>query len=141
DVTGLGVGGLLMEIVTRPQPRAEPAAAESPRMVAALLLAAGRSTRMGGPNKLLEDLHGKPIVRHAAEALAASGASPVVAVTGHEGERVASALAALDIELVHNPDYADGLSTSLKAGLAALPPDSDAVVVALGDMPDVTGAL
>jgi molybdenum cofactor cytidylyltransferase len=141
DVTGLGVGGLLMEIVTRPQPRAEPAAAESPRKVAALLLAAGRSTRMGGPNKLLEDLHGKPIVRHAAEALAASGASPVVAVTGHEGERVASALAGLDIQCVANPAYADGLSTSLKAGLAALPPESDAVVVALGDMPDVTGAL
>jgi molybdenum cofactor cytidylyltransferase len=141
DVTGLGVGGLLMEIVTRPQPRAEPAAAESPRKIAALLLAAGRSTRMGGPNKLLEDLHGKPIVRHAAEALAASGASPVVAVTGHEGERVASALAGLDIERVHNPDYAEGLSTSLKVGLAALPPESDAVAVALGDMPDVTGAL
>jgi molybdenum cofactor cytidylyltransferase len=42
---------------------------------------------------------------------------------------------------VHNPDYAEGLSTSLKAGIAALPPDSDAVVIALGDMPDVTGAL
>jgi molybdenum cofactor cytidylyltransferase len=141
DVTGLGVGGLLMEIVTRPQPRAEPAAAESPRKVAALLLAAGRSTRMGGPNKLLEEIRGKAIVRHAAEALAASRASPVVVVTGHEGERVASALLGLDIRRVHNSDYADGLSTSLKAGLAALPSGSDAVVVALGDMPDVTGAL
>jgi molybdenum cofactor cytidylyltransferase len=141
DVTGLGVGGLLMEIVTRPQPRAEAAAAEAPRKVAALLLAAGRSTRMGGPNKLLEEVHGKAIVRHAAEALAASKASPVIAVTGHEGERVAKVLAGLAITRVHNPDYAEGLSTSLKAGIAALPPDSDAVVIALGDMPDVTGAL
>jgi molybdenum cofactor cytidylyltransferase len=141
DVTGLGVGGLLMEIVTRPQPRAETAPAESPRKVAALLLAAGRSTRMGGPNKLLEEIRGKAIVRHAAEALIASRASPVVAVTGHEGDRVANALAGLELRSVHNPDYAAGLSTSIKAGLAALPPDSGAVVVALGDMPDVTCAL
>jgi molybdenum cofactor cytidylyltransferase len=141
DVTGLGVGGLLMEIVTRPQPRAEAAAAEAPARVAALLLAAGRGTRMGGPNKLLEEIHGKAIVRRAAEALAGSKASPVVAVTGHEGERVAKALAGLAITRVNNADYADGLSTSLKAGIAALPPASDAVVIALGDMPDVTGAL
>jgi molybdenum cofactor cytidylyltransferase len=141
DVTGLGVGGLLMEIVTRPQPRAEAVTVESPRQVAALLLAAGRGTRMGGPNKLLEELRGKAIVRHAAEAMAASKASPVVAVTGHEGERVAKVLAGLEIKRVHNADYADGLSTSLRAGLAALPAESDAVVIALGDMPDVTGAL
>ena len=141
DVTGLGVGGLLMEIVTRPQPRAEAAAAEAPRKVAAVLLAAGRGTRMGGPNKLLEELRGKAIVRHAAEAMVASKASPVVAVTGHEGERVAKVLAGLEIKRVHNPDYADGLSTSLRGGLAALPAESDAVVIALGDMPDVTGDL
>jgi molybdenum cofactor cytidylyltransferase len=141
DVTGLGVGGLLMEIVTRPQPRAEEAAADVPRRVAAVLLAAGRGTRMGGPNKLLEELRGKAIVRHAAEAMSASKASPVVAVTGHEGERVAKMLAGLEIKRVHNPDYAEGLSTSLRAGLAALPAESDAVVIALGDMPDVTGAL
>src|SRR3979490_3496398 len=55
DITGMGVGGLLMEIVTRPQPRAEPAAAER-RRIAALVLAAGRSTRMGGPNKLLAEI-------------------------------------------------------------------------------------
>src|SRR5690606_12261245 len=92
DVTALGVGGLLMEIVTRPQPRADATAAERPRKVAALVLAAGRGTRMGGPNKLLEEVRGKPIVRLAAEAAAASQAAPVIAVTGHEGDRVARAL-------------------------------------------------
>jgi molybdenum cofactor cytidylyltransferase len=96
---------------------------------------------MGGPNKLLEEIHGKAIVRRAAEAAVASHASPVIAVTGHEGDRVAAALAGLDIQRVHNPDYSEGLSTSLKAGIAALPRETDAVVVALGDMPDVTGAL
>ncbi|MCC6946349.1 MAG: molybdopterin-binding/glycosyltransferase family 2 protein [Bradyrhizobiaceae bacterium] len=141
DVTALGVGGLLMEIVTRPQPREGAAAAEPPRKVAALVLAAGRGTRMGGPNKLLEEIGGKPIVRWAVEAAAASRARPVVVVTGHEGDRVAAALKGLDFQRVHNPDFAEGLSTSLKAGLAALPADIDAVAVTLGDMPEVTGAL
>ncbi len=62
DITGLGVGGLLMEIVTRPQPRAEPAP-EKGHNIAGLVLAAGRSTRMGGPNKLLEEINGRPLVR------------------------------------------------------------------------------
>lgn len=141
DVTALGVGGLLMEIVTRPQPREGAKAVEPPHKVGALVLAAGRGTRMGGPNKLLEEIGGKPIVRWAVEAALASHARPVVVVTGHEGERVAAVLKGLDIQLVHNPDYAEGLSTSLKAGLAALPPDTDAVAVALGDMPEVTAGL
>ncbi len=141
DVTALGVGGLLMEIVTRPQPREGPPPAERVPQIAALVLAAGRGTRMGGPNKLLAEMRGKPIVRHAVEAALASRARPVVVVTGHEGERVAAALQGLDIQTVHNPDFAEGLASSLKAGLAALPNDTDAVVVALGDMPEVTGAL
>jgi molybdenum cofactor cytidylyltransferase len=139
-VTALGVGGLLMEIITRPQPREGVVAAETPQ-AAALVLAAGRGTRMGGPNKLLAEIGGKPIVRRAVEAAIASKARPVVVVTGHEGDRVASALKGLDIKRVQNPDYAEGLSTSLKAGLAALPAETGAVVVALGDMPDVTPAL
>jgi molybdenum cofactor cytidylyltransferase len=141
DVTALGVGGLLMEIVTRPQPREGTGAAESPRKVAALVLAAGRGTRMGGPNKLLAELAGKPLVRRAAEAAVGSKARPAIVVTGHEGDKVAAALTGLDIRRVHNPDFAEGLSTSLKAGMAALPADTDAVVVMLGDMPDVSPAL
>jgi molybdenum cofactor cytidylyltransferase len=139
DIAGLGVGGLLMEIVTRPQPRAEPAPRDP--KVAALVLAAGRGTRMGGPNKLSAELGGKPLVRHAVEAALRSRARPVIAVTGHEPERVAAALAGLDVVCVHNPSYAEGLSTSLKAGLAALPDDVDGAVVLLGDMPRVTAAL
>jgi molybdenum cofactor cytidylyltransferase len=141
DVTALGVGGLLMEIITRPQPREGTDVAESERRVATLVLAAGRGTRMGGPNKLLAEVGGKPIVRQAVEAAIASKTRPVVVVTGHEGERVAAALTGLDVKRVHNPNFAEGLSTSLKAGLAAMPADADAVVVMLGDMPDVTSAL
>ncbi|HEY7457658.1 MAG TPA: molybdopterin-binding/glycosyltransferase family 2 protein [Xanthobacteraceae bacterium] len=141
DVTALGVGGLLMEIITRPQPREGAVGAEVPRKVAALVLAAGRSTRMGGPNKMLAEFGGKPIIRRTVEAVLASRARPVIVVTGHEGDRVAAALKGLDVKFVRNQNYAEGLSTSLKAGIGALPPDVDAAAIALGDMPAVTGAL
>ena len=139
DITGMGVGGLLMEIVTRPQPRE---AAERPgRQVAAIVLAAGRSSRMGGSNKLLAELGGRPLVRIVAEAALASRARPVIVVIGHQHERVEAALAGLDVVFVHNPAYADGLSTSLRAGVAATPVSADGVIVCLGDMPHVNARL
>ena len=140
DITGMGVGGLLMEIVTRPQPR-EKMDAPAGRRVAAVVLAAGRSTRMGAVNKMLAQIGGKPLVRIAAEQAVASHAHPVIVVTGHEREKVESVLRGLPVRLVHNPDYADGLGTSLKTGIAAVPQDSDAVIVCLGDMPQVDAAL
>jgi molybdenum cofactor cytidylyltransferase len=136
DITGMGVGGLLMEIVTRPQPRTEPQP-EKGRHVAAIVLAAGRSTRMGAINKLIAEIGGKPLVRIAAEQALASRAGPVIVVTGHERERVEGALAGLPVRFVHNPGYAEGLGTSLKAGIAAIPADSDGAIVCLGDMPQV----
>ena len=86
DITGMGVGGLLMEIVTRPQPREEPLAGGGHR-IAAVILAAGRSTRMGGANKLLEEIGGRPLVRIAAEQALKSKARPVMVVTGHHAKR------------------------------------------------------
>ena len=140
DITGLGVGGLLMEIVTRPQPRTEPAP-EKGRAIAAVVLAAGRSSRMGGPNKLLAEIGGKPLVRHVVDAALASRARPLVVVTGHQRDKVEAALAGLPVKFVHNPHFADGLGTSLKAGIAALPAEADGAIVCLGDMPQVDGAL
>jgi molybdenum cofactor cytidylyltransferase len=140
DITGLGVGGLLMEIVTRPQPRAVPVPEKGHR-IAGLVLAAGRSTRMGGPNKLLEEINGKPLVRIVAEHALASRAKPVIVVTGHQRERVEHALAGLPVTFAHNPDFADGLSTSLKAGIKAVPADADGAIVTLGDMPQVSATL
>jgi molybdenum cofactor cytidylyltransferase len=136
DIIGLGVGGLLMEIVTRPQPRAiaEIEAETRPR-VAAIVLAAGRSTRMGGPNKLLADYQGKPLIRHAVEAALASKASSVTVVTGYQAEAIRAALAGLAVAFAHNPDFAEGLSTSVRVGVSALPSRSDAALIALGDMP------
>jgi molybdenum cofactor cytidylyltransferase len=109
--------------------------------VAAIILAAGLGSRFGAAPKLLADLNGKPLVRHVAEAAVAASVSPVLAVVGHHREEVGAVLAGLDVTLVPNPAYADGLSTSLRAGFAALPADADAVVVLLGDMPRITPAL
>jgi molybdenum cofactor cytidylyltransferase len=140
DITGMGVGGLLMEIVTRPQPREEPLPRTTGRF-AAVILAAGRSTRMGGPNKLLAQVTGKPLVRIAAEAALASGARPVVVVTGHQSQTIADALTDLPLQFAYNPEFADGLATSLRTGLAALPEEVDGAVVMLADMPQVDASL
>lgn len=105
--------------------------------IAALVLAAGRSTRMGA-NKLLEVLHEKPLVRHVVDAARASNASPLIIVTGHERDKLVAALSNIDANFIDNPHYAEGLSTSLKAGIAAIPEDCDGAIILLGDMPLVT---
>ena len=140
ELTGLGVGGLLMEIVTRPQPRAKPET-EGNRQVAAIVLAAGRSTRMGGPNKLLAELNGKKLVRIATEQALASKASEVIVVTGHQAELVEQALAGLKVKFVRNPDFAGGLASSVKAGIGAVAKDADGAVICLGDMPLIDARL
>jgi molybdenum cofactor cytidylyltransferase len=92
----------------------------------------------------LEEINGKPLVRIATEHVLASRARPVIVVTGHQKERVERALAGLPVTFVHNPDFAEGLSTSLKAGIAAVAAraaDADGVVVCLGDMPQVSAVL
>src|ERR1700736_4630015 len=124
ELMSMGVGGLLMEIVTRPQPR-ESLAADSNRNVAAIILAAGRSTRMGGPNKLLAELGGKPLVRIVTEQALASKAQSVVVVTGHQADEVQKALQGLKVTFAHNPDFAEGLAGSVKTGIAAVPADAD----------------
>jgi len=109
--------------------------------VAALVLAAGQGRRMGGPNKLLAEIDGRSLVRGAAEAALGSRASSVTVVTGHEPRAIEMALDGLPVVFRFNPDYRDGLSTSLRSGIAALPADADAVLVLLADMPLVTAAL
>ncbi len=139
----MGVGGLLTEIPSRPLPRASaggPPMATAPRRprIAGIVLAAGRSSRMGALNKLLIVIDGKPMVRHAVEAVLAAQLSPVVVVTGHQHGQVEDVLKDLPITILYNKDFSEGLSTSLRCGLAALPEDCDGALVALGDMPRVT---
>ncbi|MBZ9733951.1 molybdopterin-binding/glycosyltransferase family 2 protein [Mesorhizobium sp. CA18] len=139
DIAGMGVGGLLMEIPTRPQPR-EPAPqpARSALKVDIVLLAAGRSSRMGGPNKLLALFDGEPLVRRTAGRALGSKAAATVVVTGHQRERVRSALGGLGVTFADNPNFADGLASSLKAGIAKVAPDAAGALIVLGDMPGVS---
>jgi molybdenum cofactor cytidylyltransferase len=146
EIMRMGASGLLAEIPTRPLPRAEakaPSTREKERpagpRIGALLLAAGQSRRMGGPNKLLAEIEGVPMVARVAQRLLASRARPVIAVLGNRADEIDAALGRLPVERVRNPDFAEGLSTSLKRGLAALPGDLDGVLVCLGDMPLISG--
>jgi molybdenum cofactor cytidylyltransferase len=150
ELVRMGAGGLLAEIASRPQPRDdsdnEDAGPQQAPRVAVLVLAAGRSTRMGGPNKLLADANGQPLVLHAVKAALASQAVEVVVVLGHMMDEVRAAIeqavpAKSRLRFVTNPDFADGLSTSVRTGIAALGKDVDSAIIQLGDMPGVNSAL
>jgi molybdenum cofactor cytidylyltransferase len=132
-----GVGGLLKDIPSRPAPRAAPPTRlhRQSGQSAAIILAAGRSTRMMGVNKLLTEVGGQELVARGVAAARASKVDEVIVVTGHQAERVRELLAGSDVRIVHNPDYREGLSSSLRAGLSVLGPAVQAALVCLGDMP------
>jgi len=114
--------------------------------IAAILLAAGASSRFraeggGDASKLVARLAGKPLVRHAAEAALGSSARPIIVVTGHDRAAVEAALDGLAVEFAHNEQYCDGLASSLKTGIAALPRDVAGALALLGDMPAVASTL
>ncbi|TWB18477.1 molybdopterin molybdochelatase /molybdenum cofactor cytidylyltransferase [Nitrospirillum amazonense] len=136
EIMGMGVGGLLTDIPSRPMPRqrAVPVAAGFP--VTTLVLAAGSARRMGA-NKLLADYAGQPLVRHAVTAALAANPGRVTVVLGHQAAAVRTALRGLDVRFIEAVDHAQGLSASLKAGLAGAAGGAG-VLVCLGDMPRVT---
>jgi molybdenum cofactor cytidylyltransferase len=137
-ISGLGVGGLLKEIPGRPMPRSLASHTRSEQHIAAVVLAAGESRRMGDANKLTMPVDGIPMVARVVDALQQSRAGRVIVVTGHEPERIREALSGRNVELVHNPDYAEGIGTSVRTGVGALDDDVDGALVALGDMPWVS---
>lgn len=108
--------------------------------IAGVVLAAGRSTRMG-VNKLLLPYEGEHLVRHAVRVAIEGGLEPVLVVLGHDAAHVATALAGLSCRVVLNARYARGLDTSLGAGLAAVHPDESAAMTLLADMPRVTAPM
>jgi molybdenum cofactor cytidylyltransferase len=138
DIAAMGVGGLLEDIVDRPVRRT---LATKP-IIGGILLAAGLSTRMGKTNKLLAPWHEKPLVSHAAHTLIAAHEAgliqTVVAVCGHEVDTVQAAIG--NLLVTHNPDFSQGMASSLRCGLQALTATKnvDGVLVVLGDMPAVT---
>ncbi len=138
DIMALGVGGLLKETPLRPLPRARATAPESRAApsIAAIVLAAGRSSRFGSTNKLLvRGLDGRAMIARTVDNVLASRARPVIVVTGNAAAEVAQALAGRDVVLAHNPDYATGLASSIRTGIDALSEGTDAALIVLGDMP------
>jgi molybdenum cofactor cytidylyltransferase len=104
-------------------------------VIAGVLLAAGGARRFGS-QKLVAPVDGVPLVRHSAAALARS-TDTLVIVVGHEGAAVRAALVEVEGSVVENPDWSQGLSSSLRCGIASLAPDVEAIVVALGDQPRI----
>lgn len=106
--------------------------------VAAVVLAAGRSTRMGAPNKLLADLAGRPVLGRTLEAVLAVTDAPPLVVLGHDADAVAACLRGLPVEIARNPDAAAGQQGSVALGLRRAPA-AELTLVVPGDMPFLTG--
>ena len=140
EIAQWGVGGLLAETGERPAPRQPPRRAPRRARITALLLAAGAARRMGGENKLLRRWRGQPLVAHSAHTIAAAVRQGIVqdaiAVTGRDGDEVAAHLPP-QLRRAHNPQYEQGLGTSLACGLRAVQGACDAVLICLADMPRV----
>ena len=106
--------------------------------IAGVLLAAGSSSRMRGPNKLLLEFEGESLLRRASRRGMAAGLDPFIVVLGHEADRARGKLAGLAVLPVVNAGYARGVNGSLRTGIAAVPPDAAGAMVLLADMPFVT---
>lgn len=103
-------------------------------MIVALVLAAGAARRFG-KQKMLAPLEGWPLVRWSVEQVLASGVDRTLVVLGRKADGVRAALEDLPVEFVFNPRFAEGMSTSVRAGVEALGPAAEAALVALGDQP------
>jgi molybdenum cofactor cytidylyltransferase len=136
DFAAMGGGGLLEDVAERALPRAKlDFGAASPAKIGAILLAAGRSSRMGAENKLLLQTSSGPLVRRTAEAARAAGIADIIAVLGHQAEAVGAALHGVASQMVYNPDFASGMASSIRVGLTAAPQGWDGAFIILGDMP------
>ena len=133
DLMDMGAGGLLAEIKSRPQPREGQASTMVAPRIAAIVLAAGLSSRMES-NKLLADLNGQALIEATIDRLSKAGIDEIIVVTGHQAAEVQTVLKNHKLRFVHNDDFAQGLSTSVRAGIAAAR-EFDAAFICLGDMP------
>jgi len=135
----MGIGGLLKETVGRPEPRA-PVTAHAPTTTAAVVLAAGKSSRSGDTHKLLAMLDGKPVIEQSVIALKKAGLDEIHLVTGARAAEIETALNSQHIHFTHNADYKSGMGTSLAAGISSLPDSCEQCLISLGDMPFVQTA-
>jgi len=105
-------------------------------MISAIVLAAGESRRMGRPKQLLE-WRGKTLLRHTLDNLLRSDVDEIILMLGHKAEKIKKGLEGLDIKIILNPDYRLGMSSSLKRGLRAMDPASEAFIILLADQPGI----
>lgn len=103
--------------------------------VAAIILAAGASTRMGGRPKLLLTHHGVPLVRRAVETAVSGGCTDVIVVLGANHEQYRTQLQGTAARLLHNPEFSQGMSSSIRVGIEALAEDTQAAIIMLADQP------
>ena len=101
------------------------------------MLAAGLSRRMGGPNKLLQPYRGKPLLAHALRVAEEIEFADRIAVTGRDCAETEALAASFGFRCVFNPSFAEGLGTSIAAGVRALQPEAEGAFIALGDMPEI----
>ncbi|MEB4591553.1 molybdopterin-binding/glycosyltransferase family 2 protein [Candidatus Thiothrix sp. Deng01] len=137
DIMDMGVGGLIASAAEGKTEIPEAPVPARPPRIAAVLLAAGSSSRMGERNKLCCEVDGAPMVRRVVAAALGSRCVQTLVVTGHEAEAVEDALQGCAVSFAHNAGFAAGMASSLRCGLRALPPDLDGAIILLGDMPQL----
>jgi molybdenum cofactor cytidylyltransferase len=108
-------------------------------VIAAVVLAAGASTRFGS-QKLLAEAQGAPLVRRTVEQVLAAGLDEIVVVLGREAQAVHAALDEMQVRFVVNPDFRAGMSTSLRSGIRSLATTVEAAIVVLGDQPGISAS-
>ncbi len=134
-IASLGVGGLLKESNQRPELRDFTRPSKPTGKIAAVILAAGQSKRMGEENKLLKPYHGKALIKHAVNNVKEAGIETILVVTGHQEDAIKDALIDEDVSLIHNSLFETGQASSIKAGIKHLPKDIETCFIVLGDMP------
>lgn len=108
---------------------------------AAILLAAGTSSRFGPAFKLLHHLDGKPLIHHALAPILEAKFHQTITVTGHQADKLTPLINEFPIEIIFNKNHQDGMGASLAAGINALTEDIDAAFIFLADMPAITPAI
>ena len=104
-------------------------------MISAVILAAGESRRMGKQNKLLLPVGGEALLVKLVKSVCASDVGQVLVVIGHEAEKIRRKLKELPLSFVYNPNFSEGMTTSIKSGVKEVSPDCDGLLICLADMP------
>ena len=106
--------------------------------ITAIILAAGLSRRMEGQNKLLLPFQDQTLIKTVTDKVVSTGFNDIIVITGHEKERIEESLKNCPVKIIWNPEYAQGMSTSIKAGILSSKPGTNGYMIFLADMPFIT---